>query len=163
NAVVWLRERDLAGARVKESKAATTGADGRFEIQATDWSAVAAFANGFAPDWASTEGAGGGGTLHLPEELPLHGQTVEPQGKAMRQTIHAPPDGDLRGGYNAFRLNPEWIGSALPRGINNGTAELLPAADTAADGTFQLTGIGKGRVAEIRFSGDGIESARIYV
>src|SRR5262249_57759835 len=52
-AAIYLRERDLLGKRVKETKVATTGADGRFEATPSDWSAVVVVANGFAPEWAN--------------------------------------------------------------------------------------------------------------
>src|SRR5262249_24346914 len=65
--------------------------------------------------------------------------------------------------YNAFRLNPEWTGQALPKQFAGGSAGLLPTATTRADGYFELRGIGKDRVAELHFEADGIESGKAVV
>lgn len=168
-AAVWLRERDVIRGQVKESRALVTGADGKFEIQASDWSSVAAFADGFAPDWANAEPGKGELTLTLAEDRPIRGRLVDLEGKPIARAkarlvaIHASADGDLGAAYNAFRLNPEWTGFALPRTLAGGSASLLPVLVTAADGTFELKGIGANRVAELRFDAGGFEAARIFV
>src|SRR5262249_29400919 len=129
-AAIYLRERDLLGKRVKETKVATTGADGRFEATPSDWSAVVVVANGFAPEWANLGEKDGELTLTLAEDLPLQGRLIDLQGKPVAgarvrvMAIHAPTDGELKPAYAAFGLNPEWTAQALPRSLNDGTANL---------------------------------------
>ena len=169
NATIWRLEFEAASSKMTGGKAAMTDANGRFEIQASSWSVVVATANGFAPDWAYLQTDGNELKLKLAEDLPIRGKLVDLEGKpiagakARSIIIHAAADGDLGPAYDALRLNPEWIGSALRRYLQPTTSGLLPTAVTAADGTFELKGIGKGRVVELRFDADGFEAAPVFV
>jgi RNA polymerase sigma factor (sigma-70 family) len=169
NATIYRLDFGSRGLKAAETKVATTGPDGRFEAPATDQCLFAAAAAGFAPDWFTPGDGDGDPTLTLAPETPIRGRLIGLEGKPVRGAkvrvlaVTAPADGNLRGAYDAFRLNPEWTGEALPKRIGGGSAGTPAEATTDADGRFELTGLGRNRVVELRFEADGIEAAKVFV
>src|SRR5262249_30169202 len=141
-----------------ETKAATTGPDGRFEVEVAGLWVLAASAEGFAPagtsKWRPPEGDV---ALTLAHDTPVRGRLLDLRGKPVAGAlvrvlnVLAPAGGDLQSAYSAYRASPEPMWEALPRQLAGGTAGLPAEVKTDADGRFELNGLGRGRVAELRF------------
>jgi RNA polymerase sigma factor (sigma-70 family) len=155
-------------------RVATTDGAGRFTFAAAlpegarVGGRLVALAQGFAPDWADVEPGRGDLTLKLAPDLPVRGRLIDLEGRPVAgatvgvRSVSATPDGDLTGALNAFRLNPEWVGASLTKRLPP-MSPLVPAAvKTDADGRFELRGIGRGRVVELRFEADAIESVSVH-
>jgi hypothetical protein len=156
-------------------KVATTDAAGRFEITANGPSAsvfgkLIAVADGHALEWADVLSPPAGElTLKLAADLPIRGRLLDLEGRpvagatARARSVDCTPDGDLSGALTAFRLNPEWVMSTLSKRLPAFPPPVRAAAKTDADGRFELRGLGKDRVAELVFEGEGIESGIVFV
>ena len=169
NATIIRRQWDEATGAVKETTVATTGADGRFEVEHRDWTTLIASARGFAPDWSGQEFAGGDLTLTLAERTNVHGRLVNLEGKPIAGArvkaiaVKAPLRGNLSAAVEAFRINPEWTWSALPKTLSSPVPQSTAEAKTDGDGRFTLEGFGANRVLELSVEADGLESTRLHV
>jgi protocatechuate 3,4-dioxygenase beta subunit len=153
---------------------ATTDVNGRFTYDPSGATAglrnamlVATAKVGAAPDWALLNQAGAEMTLRLAHEVPIRGRLLDLEGKPVAGavvkvlSIGTFPDGDLQPALNAMRLNPEWL--HFGKNIRPLAPAFATQTKTKADGRFELTGIGKDRVAVLRFEAPGIESATAHV
>jgi RNA polymerase sigma factor (sigma-70 family) len=169
NAAIIRRQWDEATGAVKETTVATTGTDGRFEVEHRDGTSLIASAPGFAPDWTGQEFAGGDLTLTLAERASIHGRLVNLEGKPIPGArvkviaVKAPVRGNLNAVVEAFRFNPEWTWQALPRTLGSPVPQSTAEAKTDGDGRFALEGFGANRVLELRVEADGLESTRLHV
>ena len=169
NATIIRRQWDEATGTVKETTVATTGADGRFEVEYRDLANLIATAPGFAPDWSGQDFLGGDLTLTLAERASVQGRLVNLEGKPIAgarvkvSAVKEPVRGNLKAAVEAFRLNPEWTGQALPKTLGNPVPQSTTEAKTDRDGRFTLEGFGANRVLELRVEADGLESTRLYV
>jgi RNA polymerase sigma factor (sigma-70 family) len=151
-----------------ETKVATTGPDGRFTVEVGGRCILAASAAGFAPDWTSDQPADEV-TLTLAHDTPVRGQLVGPGGKPVPGatvrvlTVMAPAGKDLQPAYNALQANPDYLWDALPRQIDGGKAGLPAQTTMDRDGRFELAGLGRSRVVELRFEAPGIEATTVCV
>jgi RNA polymerase sigma factor (sigma-70 family) len=169
NASIIRRQWEEATGTIKETTVATTGADGRFEVEHRDGTSLIASAPGFAPDWTGQDFTGGDLTLTLAERASVHGRLVNLEGKPIAGArvkviaVKAPLRGNLNAAVEAFRLNPEWTWQALPRALSSPVPQSTAEAKTDIDGQFTLEGFGANRVLELRVEADGLESTRLHV
>jgi RNA polymerase sigma factor (sigma-70 family) len=169
NATIYRCQVRFPSLKMAETKVATTGPDGRFEVESSDEGLLVAAADGFAPDCSLPEQQADELTFTLAKEIPVRGRLLDLQGKPVPKAnvrvlaVRAPADGNLQGAYNAFRLNPEWTWQALPKQVPGGLAGIPAGTKTDDDGRFELKGLGQGRVVELRFEADGIEAAKVHV
>jgi RNA polymerase sigma factor (sigma-70 family) len=165
---IWRKTWSVIARKWTEKKVATTGPDGRFEVEAPEGCLLAASAAGFAPA-CTTHHPEDDLTLTLAHDIPIRGRLLDQRGKAVAaakvrlRAVLAPLSGDLVPAYEAFRVNPNWLGDALPRMMEGGMAGLPAETRTDEDGWFELKGLGRDRVAELRIEAPGIEATRVYV
>jgi RNA polymerase sigma factor (sigma-70 family) len=170
NATVYRLDWRSPARKWVETKAASTGPDGRFEVEVAGLWVLAASAEGFAPactsKWRPPEGEV---MLTLAHDTPVRGRLLDLRGKPVAGAlvrvlnVLAPAGGDLQSAYRAYRANPEPMWEALPRQLPGGTAGLPAEVKTDADGAFELNGLGRGRVAELHFEALGIEATPVDV
>jgi RNA polymerase sigma factor (sigma-70 family) len=157
------------GGKVVDARLTTTDAAGRFAVERRRPTVLIAVAPGLAPAWAGGEFREGELTLRLAERAAVRGRLVDLEGRPVagaRVTVvavKAPAGGNLKAVADAFRLNPEWTGAALPTQLAGPVPGSPAIVSTDSDGRFALDGLGKNRVAELHFEADGIESARAHV
>jgi RNA polymerase sigma factor (sigma-70 family) len=154
-------------------RVATTDADGRFTCDAGRASAglrhvtFVATARGAALDWAPLDESRRELTLRLATEVPIRGRLLDLEGRPVAgavvkvRTIGTYAGGNLQPAFNAMRLNPEWL--SFEKQIDPPAPAFTPAMKTDAGGRFELAGVGKDRIAVLRFEAAGIEHARVYV
>jgi RNA polymerase sigma factor (sigma-70 family) len=163
-------KRDLTP--TEPQRIATTDAAGRFscELGRTRRFArvdLVATAKGLASDWVSGQRAGAGLTLRLAREVPIRGRLLDLEGRPVAGALVKVlavctfADGNLEPALNAMRLNPEWL--HFEKRIAPRAPAFTVQTRTAADGRFELAGVGRDRVALLRFEAPGIEFARVYV
>ncbi len=169
NATIVRRQMNEAATALEETKLTTTDADGRFEVEHRDSTTLLASAPGFAPDWTGQEFQGGDLTLTLAEPATMRGRLINLEGKPVAGArvkvlaVKVPVRGNLKAVKAAFRLNPEWTWTAMPKQLGGRIPGSTLEAKTDADGRFELEGFGKNRVVELRFEAEGIESAKVHV
>ena len=172
-ATVYWQGWKRGGEPVKPEPVATTGPDGTFAFdparlpRAGTAGVLVAAADGWAPGWRPWTRADAETTLRLAAEAPIRGRLLNLEGKPVAgavvqlRSIGSPPRGDWDAVVNAMRLNPEWVG--VEAGIVPAAPVFVPEAKTDADGRFEITGVGKDRVAILRFLAPGVEAAQIHV
>jgi RNA polymerase sigma factor (sigma-70 family) len=168
---------------------ATTSADGRFRFPVGEadfqvfpdpnpWgrATILAFAPGYGPAWVEPGTAAAAGDVRLRlarDDFPIQGRLLDLQGQPVRgatvrlQTLLVPAKGDLGAWLTALQANRD---NALAvefrclKHFDRGTfTDLFPAVTTGADGRFQIRGVGRERVAELRIEGPTIETRHVHV
>lgn len=154
----------------KDSVLTTTEADGRSRVEHRDSTILIATAPGFAPDWrGGSDFKGGDLTLTLAEKTTVRGRLISLEGKPVAGArvkvlwVNLPTGYNLKAVKDAFRLNPEVVGWAMPKGLDSPVPGIPAEAKTDADGRFELEGFGKNRVLELQIEGDGIVSDKLNV
>lgn len=136
---------------------------------------VVATATGFGPAWLrAVDGSKGDATLRLaPDDVPVRGRILDTEGRPAAGAIvrverlaeirDADPGPLLTSGrldWDDFIVTGRFRGPVLG-GVTwlgqNGTAK------TDANGRFELTGLGRDRLALLRVEGQGLEYARLAV
>jgi RNA polymerase sigma factor (sigma-70 family) len=169
NATIYRCHVRFPSLKIAETKVATTGPDGRFEVESSEQSFLVAAADGFAPDCSQPEQQAEELTFTLARDIPVRGRLLDLQGKPVPKAnvrvlaVKVPADGKLQAAYNAFRVNPECIENALPMSLPGGLTGIPAGTKTDDEGRFELKGLGQGRMVELRFEADGIEAAKVYV
>jgi RNA polymerase sigma factor (sigma-70 family) len=147
----------------------TTGADGRFQVEHRDSTMLIASASGLAPDWTQRDFKGGDLTLTLAERTAVRGRLISLEGKPIAGArvkvlaVKVPIRGNLDAVTDAFRLNPEWIGEAMPKALSHPIPSSAAETKIDSDGHFELEGFGKNRVLELRIEADGMVTDKIHV
>jgi RNA polymerase sigma factor (sigma-70 family) len=172
-APVYLVGRKKDGVEAKPQRIATTDADGRFTFDARRAPAglrgavLVATAPGAAPDWGTLNEPGPEMTLRLTGDVPIRGRLLDLEGKPVAGalvkvvSVGAFRDGNLQPAFNAMKLNPEWL--SFDKRIIPFAPAFAFQTRTAADGRFTLTGLGRDRVAVLRFEAPGVEAAEVHV
>jgi RNA polymerase sigma factor (sigma-70 family) len=155
---------------------ARTAADGTFTVTfdplppgKPDYRTLVAVKAGFGPDWVKVNELGDGPvSLKLAaDDVPVKGRVTDLEGKAVPKAVvrvSRVSAGDLskvwaewpRGPYLALQR----VGKELWQPTAGGLAESVTAD---ADGRFEVTGVGRGRVLGLVVSGTGIETAACRV
>jgi protocatechuate 3,4-dioxygenase beta subunit len=168
-ASVFLRP---AGGKEPARGAVKTDTDGRFALPVSNVpldasTTIAATADGFAAAWASFAGRPPGDlTLTLAkDDLPIRGRVLDLQGKSIAgvkvrfvETVSL-PDGGPRA-YLQWTLRQR--GMPIRNAISGAPPGATSEAVTDAAGEFQLTGVGRDRVAELVLTGPGIATEYVY-
>jgi RNA polymerase sigma factor (sigma-70 family) len=168
-AVIWRLQWDEATASVKQTQLTITGADGRFEVEPKSSATLIASTPGLAPDWVKTEFVDGELILRLAERATVKGRLINLEGKPVAGArvkvvaVKVPAADNPKAAVDAFRLNPEWTGTAMPKVLSGPVPDSTPEAKTGADGRFELSGFGTSRILELQIEVDGIESAKLHV
>ncbi len=146
-----------------------TDAEGRFEAGVTPFCSFTAIVDGLGVAWCGADSHGQELTLKLAEPCPIQGRLTDLQGKPIAgakvrvDSVAATENDDLTAVYNAYRVNPEWGGSAFSRWLDGRATGAPAGATTDKDGRFKIGDVGKNHVVQIRFQADGIEAARVTV
>jgi hypothetical protein len=175
--------------RGKPKVRATTGADGRFRFTTTEadfraypdpnpwqYATIMAFAKGYGPAAPARPGkaeAARDVQLRLvKDDVPVKGRILDLQGHPVKgatvqvQTLMAPAKGDLTAWLTALkgsRDNALSVDMRLLTYFPNDLGKYFPTVKTGADGRFQLRGLGRERVAQLRIEGPTIETRLIHV
>ncbi|HTU90402.1 MAG TPA: carboxypeptidase-like regulatory domain-containing protein [Gemmataceae bacterium] len=169
NATILRRQVNDELTGIKDTILTTTGADGRFEVEHRNATILIASAPGFAPDWSEREFRGGDLTLTLAERASVRGRLISLEGNPIAGArvkilaVNVPSGGNLNAVVDAFRLNPEWTWTAMPKTLSHPIPGSSAETKTGADGRFEVDGFGKNRVLELRIEADGIVSDRMQV
>jgi RNA polymerase sigma factor (sigma-70 family) len=165
---------------------ATSDAHGRFDFELprsefdttyndTPWSfgTIVARAPGYAFGLASTHGDGKDSNPQLVRDLPIEGRIIDLEGRPIVGAtvkvleVRASADGALDAWLAAIEKRPDRGNldrELLPVGINDLTEQwFAPPVMTDADGKFRIEGIGRERVARLRFEGPTIETTHAEV
>jgi len=146
-----------------------TDADGTFAVSmkplpagAQEYRQLVAAKPGFGPAWIDVrEAAGAPVTLQLVDDVPVKGRVTDLQGKPVAEAkveLKFLSTGNLARVWEGWPRRPE---SAL-NSLKNVWADLtgIPTSVvTGADGRFEITGVGRGRVLAFTVEGPGIETA----
>jgi RNA polymerase sigma factor (sigma-70 family) len=150
--------------------AATTGADGRFQVAVTPaqrekGAKIAVAVKGFGPAWVSLgkDDKGGEYILRLAhDDVPIDGRVLDLQGRPIagaRVKVLWLDQGDLK------RWLAEKEHNAYPMldAIRPVVADGPDSVTTGPDGRFRLTGFGRDRVVLLEVTGAGIEDSVFHV
>lgn len=167
---------------------AKTDGNGQFEItysksdffhagRVQQWreAVIAAFAQGYGPDWVSYDDIPSGTepTLRLvADDVPIEGRIVDKEGKPVKDakidvlTIAASADADLSDWIRAVKAGQS--PASAHKYLDKGTLpEFVPSmwdsAHTDADGRFRISGIGAQRLVHLRVSGSKIVTKTLDV
>lgn len=171
-AAIYLFGRRISRAKATAERVATADAEGRFRCEVPPaarllGASLVAVAPGSAPGWVSLAGPPGEKTIRFAEDLPIRGRLLDLEGKPVGGatvrllSVGESDDGDLQPVCNAIRVNPEHM--HLKKQVAALAPAFGPETKTGADGRFDLKGVGKGRVAVLRFEARGLEAARVHV
>jgi protocatechuate 3,4-dioxygenase beta subunit len=165
---------------------AISDTDGRFRFELprsdfdttyneTPWSfgTIVATAPGHAFGLASAHGDGKDSNPQLARDLPIEGRIIDLEGRPIVGAtvkvleVRASADGSLAAWLEAIEKRQDRGNldrELLPLGIDDLTAQLLVRpVMTDADGKFRIEGIGRERVANLRFDGPTIETTQAQV
>ncbi len=157
----------------------SSGADGRFEAalpretlplsrrNKKDRPAIAAFAEGFGPDWLrlDLEGAGKELTLRLRrDDVPIVGRVINLEGRPVRSlTVHIaslmelPAERLKKLRHNAGKPSPDLVWDETGNTLTLGEEGPIPPVRTEIDGRFRVPGIGRDRAVLLLIEGEPFE------
>lgn len=161
---------------------ATTGADGRFQFTVErsllararsrrlrfSGPLVAAFAEGYGPDWTDELMVGDPGGIVLKlvaDDVPITGRLLDLEGRPVSGVkvrviqVDATPQGDLSRWLKA--IQKEAIGFEafvhFTRSLPTGLSALIRPVTTDSDGRFRIAGSGRERLVSLLLEGPNIE------
>jgi RNA polymerase sigma factor (sigma-70 family) len=167
---------------------AVSGADGRFRLTFTaaepersgdrprGRAAIVAVARGYGPAVAFNDRPAAVSNLTLrlvKDDVPIRGRILNLEGKPVagvtvrvtglrvsdRETLTPWLDAIQAGGKDGVRLEHQFFAELYFLKI----ADLYPPVQSGADGRFQITGVGRERIADVRLEGPTIETSRVRV
>jgi RNA polymerase sigma factor (sigma-70 family) len=164
------------GDKAEVATVATTADDGSFTVTLDplplgghDYRQIVAAKAGFGPDWVNVRDIGDSQvSLKLAaDDVPVKGRVTDLEGKAVpKATVRV--RSVAAGGFD--KLWAEWAKSpylalrAVGKELTHPALGGLPESVTAdADGKFEITGVGRGRMLALVVEGTGIESAGLRV
>jgi RNA polymerase sigma factor (sigma-70 family) len=183
------RGRPVKGARVvcfpdadrQVSVRALSGVDGRFRLAipvrgSGQLAAVTAWANGYGPAVLFTPRSQPARDLTLrlvADDVTIKGRVLDLEGNpvagvtARITSLKVPKEADLTSWLKTLQANPTGgIGMEYQRFTGLSIPELVglfPAAVSGKDGRFQINGIGRERLVDLRIEGPNIETSQVRV
>jgi protocatechuate 3,4-dioxygenase beta subunit len=155
---------------------AKTGADGTFTVTLDplppgrpDFRTLAAAKAGFGPDWVTAQQAGDGPVTLKPadDDVPVKGRVTDLEGRPVAKAVvrvRQVAVGDLTKVWQQWPQSPYLALRAADKQLYTPVLGGLPESVTAdADGKFEITGVGRGRLLTLAFEGAGIETAACRV
>lgn len=154
---------------------AKTGADGKFSATLVpmppgrpEFRQIVAVKPGFGPDWANVNELGDSPvSLKLvADDVPVTGRVTDLEGRPVAKAtvrVRTVASGNLSKVWEGWSRRPESALHSLNTlwpGVTGGLPETVIAD---ADGKFEIKGVGRGRLLDLTFEADGIETAACRV